>query len=155
MKYEIFDNFLPENQFVQIDLNIVTPQATSWFLNDKLGTLNFSHTFYSNGAPNSDKFSLCKPLIEKLNVKSLMGASAFLYLQTNKLEKIKPVDIKDFTHKSAVYFLNTNNGYIMLNDKEKIQAIENRMVVFDNTDLTLMTNCTDKMYRAVIEFHYF
>lgn len=155
MNYEIIDKFLDEDQFLRTDIYLTTPQSTPWFFNEKLGTINFSHLFYSNMKPNSEKFELCAPLIEKLKVKSLLRAEAFLHFKTSKIEKIQPIKRYDFKHKSAIYFLNNNNGYIILNDNDKIEAVENRMVIFDSDAITTFTNCTDKVYKATIEFHYF
>jgi hypothetical protein len=155
MNYEIIDKFLDEDQFVRTDIYFTTPQSTAWFLNEKLGTINFSHLLYSNSKPNSEKIELCSPLMEKLKVKALLRAEAFMYFKTHKIEKIQPTNRYEFEHKKAIFFINTNNGYIVLNDKDKIEAVENRIVIFDSNSLTSMTNCTDKVYRATIEFDYF
>lgn len=155
MNHKIIDNFLDNDVFSKLFIYLTTPQATAWYQNDNLGTINFSHLLFSNMRINSEKFELIRPLIEKLQVKALLRASAYLYFQTAKIEKIKPILHYDFDHMSAIFFLNTNNGYIMLDDKNKIQAVENRVVVYPTKSLTLITNCTNNLHNATIELDYF
>jgi hypothetical protein len=57
--------------------------------------------------------------------------------------------------KTAIFYLNTNDGYtIFEKDGEKIDSLENRMLIFDSSERHSGTNCTDQKYRAVINFNF-
>lgn len=155
MNYTIIDNFLPESNFINFELNITSPQIMPWFLTENCGSITFSHIFYSNMRPNSEKIDLVLSVLDKLEIKALIMAKAVLHFKTTKIEKVENQKLNEFKHKSAIYFLNSNNGYVMLNKTDKIQALANRMLVFDSDALAYTTNCTDKIYNATINLDYF
>jgi len=57
--------------------------------------------------------------------------------------------------KTAIFYLNNNDGYtIFENDGQKIQSVENRIVIFDSNQKHSGTNCTDQKFRAVINLNF-
>ena len=58
--------------------------------------------------------------------------------------------------KTAIYYLNTNDGYTKFQkDNKIIESIENRMVIFNSNLKHLGTNTTDSKRRLVLNFNYF
>ena len=55
---------------------------------------------------------------------------------------------------SAIFYLNTNNGYTKFEDGTIISSIENRLVTFPSTMLHTGTSCTDTKYRLVLNLVY-
>jgi len=53
------------------------------------------------------------------------------------------------------YYLNSNDGYTLLQDGSKIESKENRIVLFEENTFYYETNCTDSTCRANITFNYF
>ena len=51
--------------------------------------------------------------------------------------------------------INTNNGFTILEDGEKIETKENRMLLFDASKKHKSTTCTDNIYKCNIIFNYF
>ena len=100
-------------------------------------------------------FKCLKPLIDKLNVKSLIRIKANLYHKTEKLIFHKPHLDYDFKHKGAILYLNTCNGYTVLNGGTKIKSVENTLLLFDSSKTHNSTNCTDKKIRLNININYF
>ena len=57
--------------------------------------------------------------------------------------------------KTAIFYLNTNNGFTQFEDDgEQVPSIENSLVIFNSLDKHSGTSCTDHKYRAVINFNF-
>jgi len=63
-------------------------------------------------------------------------------------------DIKEPDVLTAIYYLNTNNGYTAFRDGSKIESIANRMVIFDGSTEHSGTTCTDADSRLVLNINY-
>ena len=162
MKYDIIDNFLDKEQFKKIK-NKLLHYNFGWFLShDVAGTdngnkehYNFTHNFYEHYKINSEVFSDLLFIINKLGVKSLLRIKANLYPKTAKIIEHDFHSDYKFSHKSALYMINTNNGFTILKDGEKIETKENRMLLFDASKQHKSTTCTDDIYKCNIIFNYF
>ena len=55
---------------------------------------------------------------------------------------------------SAIYYLNTNDGYTLFEDGTKIESVENRMAIFKVNHSHTSSNCTNQTRRVVINFNY-
>lgn len=160
----VYDNVFPEKEFKKISDEIIGIQKIPWFYSDTVSGIEvekncyFTHLFYTyiNGKLTvSDWFYLVQPILDVINCKSLIRVKGNLYPRTDNLQHHK--DHKDFTflHNAAIFYLNTNNGFTILDGKHKIESIENRLLIFDPSILHHSTNCTDKQFRANINFNYF
>jgi hypothetical protein len=56
--------------------------------------------------------------------------------------------------KTAVFYLNTNNGYTYFENNEKVLSTENTFVEFDSHIMHGGTTCTDQLKRMMINFNY-
>ena len=66
------------------------------------------------------------------------------------------VDNKHKGTTTAVYYINTNDGYTKFKkNKKKINSVENRMIVFDSNLEHLGTTTTNAKRRLVLNFNYF
>ena len=158
--YEVLDNFLQEDEFNNIK-NIIMGDNFPWYYNDAVGTKEdtsnfyFTHTFFKNLNPHSNYYELLNPILQKLKIKALIRAKGNMYSKTEQLvEHGSHVDY-DFEHKGAVFYVNTNNGFTVLDDGTKIKSVENRLLVFEPYKIHNSTNCTDKQIRVNINFNYF
>jgi hypothetical protein len=159
--FKIIDNFLSEQEFTNIN-NLLTSENFSWYFNNyktsatiqELFEYQLIHIFYDKDNVNSDHFNCLKPILSKLNCLSLIRAKVNLNPITQNLIKFKPHKDQSFKCKVALYYVNTNNGYTMIEEK-KIESKKNRMVLFDSTTEHYGTNSTDCNNRMVINFNYF
>ena len=159
--FEVKDNFLPEKEYINI-YTLLTDEYFPWYFNNyktlsdtkELFEYQFTHTFYNKYAISSDNFKYLKPILKKLNYLSLIRIKANLNPITQELIKYKSHKDQDFECKVAIYYLNTNNGYTMLEDK-KVESKANRMVLFDSSIFHYGTNSTNCNNRMVINFNYF
>lgn len=132
-----------------------------WYYNDYKTVpgdkdFQFVHNFYKNHSITSNAWPLIVPIIEKLNVTSLIRIKANLTPRNTKhLKSNMHVDNKHPHFKTAVFYCNTNNGYTHFKNGPKVLSKENRIVLFDGQKQHCAVNCTDEKVRVVINFNYF
>ena len=56
--------------------------------------------------------------------------------------------------KSAIYYVNSNNGYTKFKNGKKILSKQNKLIIFDNDQPHTGSTCTDERIRVVINFNY-
>ena len=158
---KVFDNFLDYNIYKNIS-DEISSETFPWYFNyEKVGNLDydvfnyqFIHRFYYNLRATSVYFELLDPLIQQMNVKSLIRVKANLNPPTKEIVKCDRHIDQDYSCKAAIYYVNTNDGYTLIGD-QKIESKANRIVFFDATTPHTGTNSTDCKNRIVINFNYF
>ncbi len=163
---KIYDNFLPDEIFQKLFsymkgyefkwnmTKVVDDTEENYITNRQL-----SHVFYERHFLSMDTLELLFPFFQKIQPVALIKIKANLNMPTeNIIEHGYHNDIQDGLHldfiKTAVYYLNTNNGYTKFEDGTKVESVQNRLVVFDNRMKHTGTTCTDKPFRMVINFNY-
>ena len=161
---KVIDNFLPQKEYLDI-FSTITSVHFPWFFIEKStyqskNKLDFhlGHLFYTSekgGRINSTNFDVLLPLINKMKVNTLVRIKANLQFCSDKIIESAPhIDQEDFNCKNAIYYMNTNDGYTMIENK-KVKSVGNRIVFFDNNLKHYGTNCTDEKTRMVLNFNYF
>ena len=56
--------------------------------------------------------------------------------------------------KSAIFYINTNNGYTKYEDGNKVASVENRLVIAPNNLMHTNVSQTDIKNRVVINLNY-
>jgi hypothetical protein len=164
----IKDNFVDKKSSANIK-NILFDQHQNssfpWFLQDykvERGDkeVQFTHVFYSDFKKNSDYFNIFEPLLKKLEIKTLEKIKANLTLKSTEIRPynyhIDKEILKDQPiGKTAIWYLHTTNGPTMFEGGEKVDCIENRIVIFPSN--IFHTGCThnDNLLRGVINFNWF
>lgn len=163
--YKIIDNCLDQQSFSVLN-NTLLGADFPWYLNSSKVFKNsvvpekynfqFTHTFYHNYAGSSDWLKVITPLIAVINPAAIVRIKANLTTVTPSIVTYDlHVDEPSFVGKTAVYYVNTNNGYTEFADGQRIESVENRLVVFDSNTLHAGTSCTDKKVRCVLNLNYF
>tara|TARA_R110000803_G_C11776131_1_gene295939 strand:- start:59 stop:532 length:474 start_codon:yes stop_codon:yes gene_type:complete len=156
---KIIKNFLKEEEFNLIK-NIVMGDSFPYFFCSLVATKKdnnnfyFVHTFYNKNVPTSNYFNLIRPLINKLNILSLIRAKVNCFPRSKKLIKYGKHFDNPFKHKGAVYYINTCDGGTYLGDKF-IPSVANTILLFDSSEYHQSTNCTDQKCRFNININYF
>jgi hypothetical protein len=156
---EIIKNFLKEEEFNSIK-NIVMEDNFPYFFSKKVANeedikhFYFLHTFYNKNVPTSNYFNLIRPLINKLNILSLIRAKVNCFPRSEKLIKYGKHRDFDFSHKGAVYYINTCDGGTYVGDKF-ISSVSNTILLFNSSEYHQSTNCTDEKCRFNINLNYF
>ena len=156
---EVIDNFLPSYHFKVLQSVMMGPDF-EWYYNDDVaynddGRYQFIHGFYKDSW-KSDNLSLLDLALQKLDVKKLYRIKANLNPRT--LFNVKTgyhVDESELDpHKTAVYYINTNNGGTKFKKGKMVKSLANTMVIFDSHLLHAGITCTDEKRRVMINFNY-
>mgnify|MGYP003112723252 FL=1 len=161
---EVKENFLAESDLKDLKDVLLDPGFT-WALNHGVsypedGHIQFTHTIYRDDEFKST-FTLGGLDIfkEKLGIVSLVRAKVNLLPRaTEVIEHEAHIDIANppSNLKTAILYLNTNNGYTKFETGEKITSKENTLVIFDaKTKHSGTTNSCDAPYRLVFNLNYF
>lgn len=96
------------------------------------------------------------PIIEKLTPSNIVRIKANLRTKTHEIETSDfHCDVWMPGALTAIYYVDTNNGYTEFKDGDKITSIENQLVVFPSNLPHQGTSCTDQNRRIVINFNFF
>jgi len=162
MSHKIIDNYLSKEDFKKLK-DIITGDTFPWFYNRSVADTNnenekntyFSHMIFNMTAQSSFFDIFYEKLIKHISPTGLRRIKVNLYPKSEKLiYHPKHVDFP-FPHKGFILYLNTCNGFTILNDGTKIETIENRGLFFDSSLPHNSTTCTDKKRRLNINVNYF
>ena len=56
--------------------------------------------------------------------------------------------------KTAIFYINTNNGYTLFKDGTKVDSVQNTMLIFDGSLDHCGVSCTDQKRRIVLNINY-
>ena len=98
--------------------------------------------------------SLLLPIVERIKPKELYRIKANLTLATDQTYVGRWHKDFDFDCKTAVYYVNTNDGFTRFRNGEVVKSVANRFVVFDSKDLHVGSTATDTKARCLINFNY-
>jgi hypothetical protein len=160
LDYKIINNFLDKDIFNNIK-NVLFSNKINWFFLPNMTTNDryfFNHCFYNHFAPQSNFFEdLILPILKKLNVSAISEVRANLNLKENNHHQSNFHIDRPFECKTAVFYINTCNGYTLLHEdkKIKINSEENKMLIFNSQIRHCGVNQTDEDRRIVINFNYF
>jgi len=169
--FEVTDNFLHKNDFNNLEQVICDPQFPWYYypaityeegkedlIEKDLTQYQFTHMFYQHNKPNSNYFDTLLPLIDKLGCKALVRIKANLNPYSSQFsESWNHVDLLNHKNlRTAVFYVNTNNGYTKFKkNNKKVSSIKNRVVVFNSNLEHLGTNTTNCKRRIVININYY
>lgn len=163
MNLKLERNFLDEKYFKEIKSKITSPYFP-WYFQPNMTKGNyewerpyFSHKIYDEFLPNSNCFDIFKPLLNKLEVKSLIRLTVNLNINFDEQYYSSWHTDQQFPCKVAILYINTNNGFTEIkNDKEilKIDCEENKIIMFDNHCKHRSVSQTDDKRRIVINLNY-
>tara|TARA_Y100000592_G_scaffold56378_1_gene88559 strand:- start:883 stop:1365 length:483 start_codon:yes stop_codon:yes gene_type:complete len=128
---------------------IVYPQDTEDY--------QMTHIFFDDYKVTSDFFNILNPILDYLKPKALVRIKTNLIYKSEKLNiHGYHIDYNYKNLKTAVYYVNTNDGFtIFQKDNKKVNSKKNRIVIFDSDNKHSGTNCTDKPFRIAINFNYY
>ena len=157
---KIMDDYLIGEEYNNLKASLES-DLFPWYYNNqiveeknKLFYYQFVHIFYKDNNINSNSFNIVEPLIKKLKPYSLIRVKANLNPITQELIKSENHTDQKFKCKVAIYYVNNNNGYTMIENK-KVESKGNRMVLFNSDKKHYGTNSTNCNNRMVINFNYF
>ena len=162
----VLDNFLEPNEFNKVSRyfnDYCQWQYSPFVTNDPHqgkvpadDEFQFVHVFwYPTKGIASDKFEHVSPVVNKLNPGILVRVKGNLNTKTPEVvQRDWHIDY-DYGNKTAIYYINTCDGYTAFESGEKVPSVANRIVVFDGGKRHAGTTCTDQKTRMVLNINYF
>ena len=162
---KIEDDFLEQKEFDELQ-TFLMGNSLAWFYNnqivsgDDVDKFQFIHLFFSDWVPISSLMNILNPILIKIDPIKLWRIKANLLTRTSNIvenefhqdagehEKLS----KQWT--TAIFYMNTNNGYTEFEDGTKVESVANRIVIFPTNTKHRGTSCTDERTRVVINFNY-
>lgn len=160
---KIIENFLKDEDFINLQ-SFLMGGNISWHYNDDVlepGTnkftdhFQFTHMFFTHSTP-MENFKYMYPLIQKINPLALLKIKANLL--TRDSTNVEHGMHTDFYNEprvtTAVFYINTNNGYTLFENGEKVFSRANRIAIFPSNMVHTGSACTDEKIRVVINLNY-
>lgn len=159
---EIKDNFISKEDLIKLE-KIINHPYFPWYL-QKNQTENdgswFSHLLYIDDRPQSEFFSAVWDDIfgKYFHYVTLCRIHASLLI--NKNQSIASNfhrdydDIETNAVTTAIFYLNTNNGYTEFETGEKVSSVKNRLVMFPRTIAHRAVSQTNTDNRFVLNFNF-
>ena len=159
---QVIDNFLSEYHFKQLQ-SIILSNNFSWYWNDNIivskpKTYQFTHGIYiSDNGLVSKYYSSFDLVQQKLGVRRLDKIKVNLNPKTvfhRKGGYHMDMLYSGKHEKTAVFYLNTNNGWTEFKKGGKVKSVANRIVIFDSNLEHTGVTCTDEKRRVIVNFNY-
>lgn len=156
---KVIDNFLPDRIFNKFQEGMMSKSFPWYWSSEKVPENNsyrncqLVHTLYEDHTPYSDWD--ISPVISHLNIKAIHRIKANLTLYTPEIYEYGLHTDVDFQCYTAVYYLNTNDGYTIFEDGAKVESVANRILIFDSMKMHTGTTCTNEKRRVVLNLNFF
>ncbi len=162
---KIIDNFIDRFKFERLKNEVMSP-LFDWYLTDKVSNdktdfnFQFCHVFFNSNFDKSKYYNYLIPILEKLNPVSIIRIKANCLPKTEKIHvsglhiDVNENRVVDSNPKTAIFYINTNDGHTLFEDGTKVDSIENRICIFPFHLKHTGTTCTDKNIRVAININY-
>ena len=168
MKPLIINNFLDQPSFYHLK-NTMLSNFVCWNFNQAIDykdeegdKFQFTHSFYKENEgfiSNVSHYGVINPILEIIRPKEVVRIKANLLTRTQKIiPNTFHTDIGGnmgvIPYTTAIFYVNSNNGYTEFEDGTIVESVENRWVSFPEDIKHRGTSCTDERVRVVINFNY-
>ena len=155
----MIDGFLPEDQFNHIQ-ELLMGSWFPWYYNKSIikgeySRFQFTHIFYKEKFEPSQYLPLFDYTQRILGVEKLFKIKSNLMVKTLSSENTGfHIDGFIGARKTALLYINTNDGGTKFHNHDIIKSVANRMVIFDSNLEHAGITCTDQNTRVVVNFNY-
>jgi hypothetical protein len=156
--YKITNNYLSTKHLNTLN-KVVLSNNFPWFIQEIDESFpeykQFVHIFFKDNNFSSPHVSIIKPFLKKILYKKLIRIKINLLTQTNKIiDHPYHIDSNVKNSMTSIFYLNTNNGYTKIKNKDKIISKKNTLLTFPSSWAHHGTTCTNKEYRIVLNIVY-
>ena len=173
---EIIDNFLEQENFFMIEQilgdntpwkysGVISGYKDSKLMCDELYNYQYTHVVYIDDRIFSEFFNV----LEESNLFFKLGVRSICRIKFNSIPKAEKIithgfhqdiyfDDESLTEdgvKSAILYINSNDGFTVFEDGTKVESVANRLVKFPSTLKHSGTTCTDCHRRVALNIVYF
>ena len=163
----IVDNYLPETSHQAMRNYLLSPKPNwtynSYKVNKKESTdsFQFTHTFYRcfkrGKHPVYADIGVVQPLLEKIEPEIILKIKANITPRTAEPDKTDfHTDFCPLMNSTtAIYYINSNNGYTEFETGEVVESVAHRIVFFKVGERHRGVSCTDAKSRVVLNLNFF
>ena len=156
---KIIDNFLPEEEFKSIQSLMMGGQF-NWFYAEGLSyrddeSYQMVHMFFQpEVGSNSEYLPMWSNFMTKVEAKKCARIKANMTFKTSEPEpSLYHTDFEDM--KTAIFYINTNNGYTEFENGVRVNSVANRVCIFNsNLNHRGVTHTEGDQQRIVVNFNY-
>jgi hypothetical protein len=164
---KVIDNLLDKEYFKKFQEQFMSSEVPWIYADNVIGeedlrcdpkyNYQFALNIYKDFSPKSQAFEMMHPLVThpELGIAGLFTIKANMNLATDEIQEHGFHTDAMFNCRTAVFFINTNNGYTLFEDGTKVESVANRIVTFPSNMEHSGTSCTDEKRRLVINLNYF
>ena len=156
---EIIDNFLPEEEFKSIQSFMMGGEFKWFYVEGRAfvddGSFHMIHMFFQpEVGSNSEHLSIWSNFMKQVGAKECTRIKANLTFKTPTIELSEyHSDYDDM--KTAIFYINTNNGYTEFESGVRVSSVANRVCIFDSNLRHRGTTHTEgDQQRIVVNFNY-
>ena len=166
MFYKEIQNYLNQKDFIKIK-NYFSTENIGWFYekeqtytkeDQRKDASFFTHGIWRNNKITASAFvyQLREPIIKKIKPRKILRIKANLLINRRIQTACNFHVDDDIKHKVAIYYINTNNGFTLLDPikRKEIKCEENKLLIFDGKILHSAVAQTDTDQRLVVNFNY-
>lgn len=166
---EVIDNFLPPLQLEDVQKYCLgsdclwTYQPTVTHKDGQTDRPQFIHGFYRDNQPDyHNDINSIYPILNILQPISIFRIKMNRItrtpdIMTNTFHQdmygLTDEKMKQWT--TAIFYVNSNDGYTEFEDGTKVESVENRLVSFSSDTMHRGTSTTNEDARVIINFNYF
>jgi len=155
---KIIDNFLDPISFNALIVAFLGTEKPMWSLGTNItgipGNPDSNHVYFAHQVQAPIKELI--PVLQALDiheVNDIYRVKVNLYPRTSEVYHHSDHVDADFPHKGAILYLNTNNGFTVV-DGTPVESVANRLLLFDPSIPHHSTTCSDQPFRANINFNF-
>ena len=156
---ELIDNFLPEEEFKSIQSFMMGGEFRWFYAEGRAfaddGQYHMTHMFFQpQVGSNSEHLNMWNTFMNKVEAKKCERIKANLMFKTPTIEPAQyHIDYPDM--KTAIFYINTNNGYTELESGVRVNSVANRVCIFDsNLKHRGTTHSEGGQQRIAVNFNY-
>jgi len=156
---EIIDNFLPEEEFKTIQ-SFMMGGEFRWFYCDGRATrddglFHMTHMFFQpEVGSNSEHINMWNTFMQQVGAKKCERIKSNLTFKTPTIEP-GPYHHDYPDMKTAVFYINTNDGYTEFENGVRVSSVANRVCIFDsNLQHRGTTHTEGGQQRITVNFNY-
>ena len=160
MTMKVISNFLKNKEvFKDIQSMLLGDNFPYYYNNKTAGPEDksdyfFSHILYEKNNQKSNYFNqILMPILGSLNFNYLHRGKVNCYTKKHKPIKTGMHTDMEKNHTVALFSVNTNNGYTLFENGEKVVSVENQLVMFDGSIKHCSVAQTDENLRINININ--
>ena len=164
---KVIDNFLPLEEFEPVQ-QLMLSSDFPWYYNPYITYSNensdefqFTHCFYRAsmgsviGGLQTGFPQVIELFLKKLDMRSIVQIKANMNPRTETLRKFQFHVDCNLNCNTAIFYINSNDGYTEFENGDRIESIANRLVLFDSNLAHRGTSCTNSKVRVLLNLNYF